>query len=371
MKLEDIMSRLAEVARSVPIHYRDGILGSMTTPPHPLAKAAFDMFQGLNVNDEELYRPLRELEEEAIKELGSYLGGSRCTGYITSGGSESNLAALYLAREHGFNNVYYTAAAHHSITKAAYLLRMRPVEVKMKEYRMDPASLRSLCKANGPGVVVVTVGTTSVGTIDPVEEVSDVAAECDSIVHVDAALGGLVAPFVYPNRKLGFQNGPVMSATLDPHKLGLAPLPAGGLIVRDEHWFKPLDFKAEYYPAGHQVGLFGTRSGGPVAATWAIVKYMGRDGYAAQAHELMERTRYLLNEVKGLGLETPVDPEVPVVCIEHAGDDYLMRSLAKEGVYVYKCGLVPGIRVVVMPHVTKALLDKFVSLLREVLSQQR
>lgn len=370
MDLEDIMSRLAEVAKSVPVHYRDGILGSMTTPPHPVAKVAFDMFQGLNVNDEELYRPLRKLEEEAIRELGSYLGCSGCTGYITSGGSESNLAALYLAREHGFDVVYYTAAAHHSITKAAYLLRMKPVEVNMKGYRMDPTSLRSLCKANGPGVVVATVGTTSVGTIDPVEEISAVAAECNSVVHVDAALGGLVAPFVYPNRRLGFQNEPVMSATLDPHKLGLAPLPAGGLIVRDEEWFKPLDFKAEYYPAGHQIGLFGTRSGGPVAATWAIVKYMGHDGYAAQAQELMERTRYLVNRVEDLGLKTPASPETPVVCIEYTNDEALMRFLARKGLYVYKCGLVPGIRIVVMPHVTRALLDKFLLSLKDYLSQR-
>jgi len=125
MDLSEIMSRLTEVIKSVPVHYRDGLLGSMTTQPHPVAKAAFDMFQNLNANDLELYGPVRELELEAIEELGSYVGCRGCTGYITSGGSESNLAALYLAREHGLENVYYAASAHHSIAKAARLLRMR------------------------------------------------------------------------------------------------------------------------------------------------------------------------------------------------------------------------------------------------------
>jgi len=87
MDLGEIMSRLAEAIKSVPVHYRDGLLGSMTTQPHPVAKAAFDMFQNLNANDLELYGPVRELELEAIEELGGFVGCRGCTGYITSGGS--------------------------------------------------------------------------------------------------------------------------------------------------------------------------------------------------------------------------------------------------------------------------------------------
>ncbi|WP_117354713.1 aminotransferase class V-fold PLP-dependent enzyme [Acidilobus sp. 7A] len=366
MDLSEIMTRLAEVAKSVPVHYRDGLLGSMTTQPHPIAKVAFDMFQNLNANDLDLYEPIRELEQEAIEELGSYVGCSGCRGYITSGGSESNLAALYLAREHGLESVYYTAAAHHSVAKAARLLRMKAISVGMKSYKMDVDSLRSLCRVNGPGVVVVTVGTTSMGLIDPVEEVSEAAEECGSIVHVDAALGGLVAPFIYPGRRFGFENSSVMSVTLDPHKLGLAPLPAGGLIVRDEGWLRPLYFEANYYPAGVQLGLLGTRSAGPIAATWAITKYMGREGYAAQARELMNRTQRLVKGVKGLGLKMPAEPEVPVVCIERDDDVSLLRALKSRGLYAYRCGLVSGLRVVVMPHVTDKLIDKFIRALGEL-----
>jgi len=366
MDLGEIMSRLTEVIKSVPVHYRDGLLGSMTTQPHPVAKAAFDMFQNLNANDLELYGPVRELELEAIEELGSFMGCRGCTGYITSGGSESNLAALYLAREHGLENVYYAASAHHSIAKAVRLLRMRAIEVGMRSYRVDVSSLRSLCRANGPGVIVVTVGTTSMGLIDPVEEVSEVADDCDSVVHVDAALGGLVAPFMYPDRRLGFENGPVMSVTLDPHKLGLAPIPAGGLIVRDEDWLRPLYFEASYYPAGVQLGLLGTRSAGPIAATWAITKYMGREGYSAQARELMRRTSRLVRGVRELGLRLPAEPEAPVVCIESDDELGLLRAMRARGLYAYRCGLVSGLRVVVMPHVTDELIDRFLRALGEL-----
>jgi len=157
-----------------------------------------------------------------------------------------------------------------------------------------------------------------------------------------------------------------MSVTLDPHKLGLAPIPAGGLIVRDEDWLRPLYFEASYYPAGVQLGLLGTRSAGPIAATWAITKYMGREGYSAQARELMRRTSRLVRGVRELGLRLPAEPEVPVVCIESDDELGLLSALRARGLYAYRCGLVSGLRVVVMPHVTDELIDRFLRALGEL-----
>lgn len=70
----------------------------------------------------------------------------------------------------------------------------------------------------------------------------------------------------------------MVSVTIDPHKMVLAPMPAGGLVVRGGEWFKPLIFKADYMPLGYQIGLSITRSGGSIAAVWAVMKHLGGRG---------------------------------------------------------------------------------------------
>ena len=361
-----VLRRLQEVYESVPKHLKDDVLGSMTTQPHPLALIAYQMFQPFNVNDEVLYSPLRRLEEEAVRSMGEFVGCRNCTGMITTGGTESNLAALYLAREHGYRVVYAARTAHHSIVKAARVLGLKLVQVSDRGYRLDVDDLRSKCRSEGPGVVVVTVGTTGVGTIDPVEEASDAASACGSVVHVDAAYGGFVAPFAYPRRRLGFENSAVMTLTMDPHKLGLVPLQAGGLIVRDEEWLRPLRFEADYLPAGSQLGMLGTRSAGPVAATWAMLNYLGREGYEGIARRLMATLSFLEQEVASAGLKLVVEPEVPVACISARDDRSAMKALWERGLYVYTCGVASGVRVVVMPHVTEDKVRRLVSALREL-----
>ena len=370
-RLAEVLRRLQEVYEKVPKHAKDDILGSMTTQPHPLALMAYQMFQNFNVNDEVLYSPLRELEEEAVRMMGEFVGCRGCTGMITTGGTESNIAALYLAREHGYRRVYAARTAHHSVAKAARILGLEYVQVGDRGYRLDVDDLRRRCRSEGPGVVVVTVGTTGVGTIDPVEEASEAASECGSVVHVDAAYGGFVAPFAHPDRRLGFENGAVTTLTMDPHKLGLAPLQAGGLLVRDEEWLRPLRFEANYLPAGSQLGLLGTRSAGPVAATWAMLSYLGRDGYRALAMELMRRLSLLEVEVGAAGLRLAAEPEVPIACIEVEDDRSSMKALWGRGIYVYTCGVARGVRVVIMPHVTEDKLRRLVSALRELEGARR
>lgn len=370
-RLTEVLRRLQEIYGRVPKHAKDDILGSMTTQPHPLALMAYEMFQPFNVNDEVLYSPLRGLENEAVRSMGELVGCSGCTGMITTGGTESNIAALYLAREHGYGRVYAARTAHHSIAKAAKVLGLRYVQVADRGYRLDVDDLRDKCRSEGPGVFVATVGTTGVGTIDPVEEVSEVASECGSVVHVDAAYGGFIAPLVYPERRLGFENGEVMTLTMDPHKLGLVPLQAGGLIVRDEAWLRPLRFEADYLPAGQQLGLLGTRSAGPVAATWAMLSYLGREGYRDLALRLMGMLSFLAKEVSRVGLRLAVEPEVPIACIEESDDRSVMKELWARGLYVYTCGVASGIRVVIMSHTTEDKLRRLVSALDELRGPRR
>ena len=357
-----------------PKHLVDNIIGSMTTMPHPLSVEAYRLFMFFNANDPMVFRETHRLEREVISMLGEILGGEDVEGLITSGGTEANISALYLAREHGYNTVYAAITAHSSIRKAAHILRMKLVEVGVdKEYCIDIRDLESKVKKYGRGVIVATAGTTGLGTVDNVSSISDIAARYNSVVHVDAAFGGFVIPFLrrigYRLPDIGFSNEAVVSVTIDPHKLGLTPIPSGGLVVRGKDWFKPLIFESKYMPMGYQVGLGGTRSGGSIAATWAMLKHLGWKGYTRLALEAMNKTFKVAERIKSSHiLRLVVEPKTPIICMETPGINTrdVLEKLWSNGWYPYHCGVVDGIRIVVMPHVDVGQLLKLVEVVENL-----
>ncbi len=360
--LKEALERLSELPR-----HEDGVLGSMTTPPDPVIASLFRRFMYVNANDPWLFPAIRELEEEAVAMLGEVLGCPGCSGMITSGGTEANIAALYLAREAGYGRVYATAAAHDSIRKAARLLRMEYVEVPMKDFKMDPDSLEKLMGERGEGVVVATVGTTGVGTVDPVEAVAEVAAENGSVVHVDAAYGGFIYPPLRGWSDMGFGNDAIVSATIDPHKFG-APIPSGGLVVKSREWLAPLAFEARYMPSGKQLGLLGTRPGASIVATWALLKTLGRAGIVERATRLMGMARWVYGRLLVAGVQVATEPEVPIICVRTRREGVLIDALRGMGLYLYRCGVVRGVRAVMMPHVTYSHLSRLVNALTAFLA---
>ena len=176
---------------------------------------------------------------------------------ITSGGTESNLVALLLARERaratGARTVQVVcgANAHHSVQRAAWMLGLpTPATVACRGGRMDPGDLdRVLAEYAGlPRLVVATAGTTDQGLIDPLPELAEVAARHGAELHVDAAYGG---PLLFSDRLAprlaGLEHA--VSVTLDLHKLGWQPVAAGVLAVRDSGELRHLALTADYLNA--------------------------------------------------------------------------------------------------------------------------
>ncbi len=372
----EVLRELQSRARIVPLHLLENIIGSMTTTPHPLGVEAFRLFWHANANDPLIFREVSRLESEVVSMLGDLLGGdpARVEGMITSGGSEANVSALYLAREHGYDTVYIPRNVHESVVKAARFLRMNIVRVELGEdYKVSLEDLAEKLGKNGRGVIIATAGTTGLGLVDPVPEISKIALEYESVVHVDAAYGGFVVPFLKamgaPLPDIGFTNEAVVTITIDPHKMGLAPMPAGGIIARNKEWFEPLLFDSSYLPMGYQKGLFGTRTGGSIAATWAVIKGLGFDGYLNIVSEAMSNAVFLAGFVDySPRLELPVRPETPIVCIKPKGVEArkVLLELWKRKWYPYHCGIVDGVRVVVMPHITREKLQDFAQVLDEI-----
>ncbi|MGC4907576.1 pyridoxal phosphate-dependent decarboxylase family protein [Streptomyces cyaneofuscatus] len=173
---------------------------------------------------------------------------------ITSGGTESNLVALLLARERaapGHPRVVTGANAHHSVHRAAWMLGLpAPTVVACHDGRIDPAALdRTLAGlGGGPVLVVATAGTTDEGRIDPLPEIARIAERYGAELHVDAAYGG---PLLFSERLAPRLAGldRAVSVTFDLHKLGWQPVAAGVLAVADTALLAPLSLRADYLNA--------------------------------------------------------------------------------------------------------------------------
>ncbi|OXZ00620.1 aminotransferase class V-fold PLP-dependent enzyme [Streptomyces sp. 2R] len=175
---------------------------------------------------------------------------------ITSGGTESNLVALLLARERAAAGksplrVVTGANTHHSVHRAAWTLGLpAPAVVACHDGRIDPAALdRTLAGlGGGPALVVATAGTTDEGRIDPLPEIARIAKRYGAELHVDAAYGG---PLLFSERLAPRLAGldRAVSVTFDLHKLGWQPVAAGVLAVADTALLAPLSLRTDYLNA--------------------------------------------------------------------------------------------------------------------------
>ncbi|HEV2781216.1 MAG TPA: aminotransferase class V-fold PLP-dependent enzyme, partial [Actinophytocola sp.] len=175
---------------------------------------------------------------------------------VTSGGTESNVLGLLLARhaaaEQGSSVVRIVCGgnAHHSVARAAWLLGLpEPVVVACRGGRMRPDALAdALADLYQPAVVVATAGTTDTGTVDPLPEIAEASRRANAFLHVDASYGGTA---LCSDRLAGLLEGLDLADTvaLDLHKFGWQPIAAGLLAVRDTKSLTALDVRADYLNA--------------------------------------------------------------------------------------------------------------------------
>ncbi|KJK43414.1 amino acid decarboxylase [Lentzea aerocolonigenes] len=175
---------------------------------------------------------------------------------VTSGGTESNLLALLLARTliEGDLQVVCGANAHHSVTRAAWILGLpTPVVVACEDDRMVPAALEAALEPLGSSTLVVaTAGTTNTGRIDPLPEIAETCRRFGARLHVDAAYGGLALCSEELSRRLkGIELAD--SVTLDMHKFGWQSIAAGLLATRNARDLGALKISADYINASDDV----------------------------------------------------------------------------------------------------------------------
>ena len=372
---DEILKEL-DLIKEKDLKYSGGrILGSMCTEAHPFGKEVYIKFLDSNLGDPGLFKGTKSIEDKTIQIIGKLLNLDNAYGNIVTGGTEANIMAIRAARNHArkYKNIengeiILPKSAHFSFKKAADMMNLKIVEAELDEnYKINVESVKNKISPNTVAIVAIA-GTTELGLIDPIEEISKIAHDNNIYFHVDAAFGGFSIPFLrncgYDFPEFDFKLPGVSSITLDPHKMGLAPIPAGGIIFREKEYLNVMAVDSPYLTVKTQSTVVGTRIGASTAATYALLKYFGRSGYSKLAKNLMENTSFLKDCLKKIGYEVIVEPELNIVAFNHPekSPELLADELEKiNGWKVSVANCPNAIRIVLMNHVTKTHLKEFLS----------
>ncbi len=359
------------------------ILGSMCTEVHEFGKEIYHKYMSKNLGDPGLFPGTAALEKETVSEIGELFNGKNIIGTFTTGGSEANLIAMRIAKKlrPDIKNpeVVVPNSAHYSFDKAADLLNLTLRKAKLNNnFELDLDHFKSLINENTCAVVGVA-GTTSLGLVDPIAKIGKLIDKKDIFFHVDAAFGGFVLPFL---KMLGhsipswdFSVEQVASITADPHKMGMGAIPSGGFFLRNEKIIDKLGFEIPYLAGGNfkHLHIVGTRSGGTVIAFWAIIEYLGVKGFTSVVQKCMENTMLLANGIKEIkGVKLAAEPLMNVVGITtESGKSIceLDEELRKLNWMLGKFTDFNLIRAVIMPHITKEHISRFLVDLKKIVKK--
>ena len=160
----------------------------------------------------------------------------------------------------------------------------------------------------------------------------------------------------------------VKSITVDPHKMGLSPIPSGGILFRDQSYLDAMSVDSPYLTIKNQSTIVGTRLGASAAATYAVMSYLGKEGYANNAINALEKTHFLAENLKKLGYELVVEPKLNIVAFNHQYlETFELAQLLEERNWKISCSSYPkAIRVILMNHIKKEHLVELLNDLDEI-----
>jgi sphinganine-1-phosphate aldolase len=225
--------------------------------------------------------------------VGDWLnGGDQAAGFMTTGGTESILMAVKAARERGRKergisqpNVVLPASAHAAFEKGCYYFGLESRRVPVAaDWRADVAPMDAMIDDN----TVLIVGSAPQypqGVIDPIPEIAALAAGRDINCHVDACMGGVTLTYLErlgePIPPWNFAVPGVTSISVDLHKFGYTAKGASVIIHRNKTLRSHQTFVTDNWLGGlyGSSGVLGTKGGGSMAAAWAVINYLGNDGY--------------------------------------------------------------------------------------------
>ena len=343
-----------------------------------VAKKAYAMFFTENGLGPAAFKSLAKFEREVVQMTAGLLsGGPGVRGTMTTGGTESILLAMKSARDWGraanrggaTSKIVCSETAHPAFDKSAHLLGMEVTRVPVRS-DLTP-DLDGIARAIDDRTIALVASAPNYpyGMVDPVRDYAALAAKHGLWLHVDACVGGYIAPFA---RKLGrpipdfdFAIPEVTTISADCHKYGYAAKGASTLLFRDAAAFSHLAYDFSGWPRGRYFTqtFTGTRAGGAIAAAWAVMNYLGESGYLKVVERILATREAIERGAAALGCHVIGTPQLGITAFGHATKDIYAAGdrLATRGWFVSRLAQPRGIHLMLNllhePVVTQYLDD--------------
>lgn len=320
-------------------------------------KAFMEFFSENALGRERAFFSIGSMEKEVLDfGLSLFNAPTGAAGVFSTGGSESIFIAMKAARDawrakrRGGGaaealNIVVPITAHPAFDKAADAMDLEIRRGGLRaDMRADPEALRPLIDER----TIAILGSAPCfphGVVDPIEELSALAENAGVWLHVDACVGGWMAPFFTkigrPTPDFDFRYPGVRSISADLHKFGFCPKPASTVFYRDADDMERAKFVADAWPSGRfqTSTLAGTRPGGAVAAAWAVLNHLGESGYCAAAKRLGAMTDAYVEGIEEItGMKFWAKPDLTL--INYGSDEFDVFHAAVE---MYKRGWLPAL----------------------------
>ena len=353
-----------------------------------------------------------EVEMEVIRQLCTMYGlGNQSDGVFTSGGSQSNLSGITLARDWYCNEklhhdvkkeglpscyskfrIYTSEVSHFSMEKSAHLLGLGynavvkvTVDAQCKMDGKDLARRIAQDKQQGyiPIAVIATIGTTDYGSIDPIDEISAICKKEGLWLHGDAAYGsGVILSKKYAHRIAMIHL--CDSLTVDFHKMFLLPISCGAFLVKEGKHLEAFTLHADYLNREEDeedgyTNLVGkslqTTRRFDALKVWMAFQVRGKDGYAAIIDTCIENASYVYEKLsQDDAFEVAIKPEISSIVFRLKGSCEVNKRVRRN--LIHSQGVVIGQTVyqdktylkftLLNPAITHEKLDSLLSLIKEL-----
>ena len=347
-----------EAMRTRDVRWREGRAFSLAyhagAEALAVAEEAYRRFSGENALSTDAFPSLKQIQAEVVAMAGVWLGATPSSaGFMTSGGTESILMAVKAARDRLLAerqirqpNMVMPTSAHAAFAKAgAYFgVEVRRVAVG-SDWRADVAAMQSQVDKN----TVLIVGSAPQypqGVVDDIVGIAKIASDAQINCHVDACMGGVTLAYL---QRLGENIAPwnlqvpgVSSISVDLHKFGYTSKGASVIMYASKHLRSFQGFVTDDWLGGvyGSSGVLGTKSGGSMASAWAVMHFLGDDGYLRLTRQAREATLQLATVIRNTPeLVLRAEPESTLLCFGAEDPSALnvfavADELSKRGWYV-------------------------------------
>lgn len=351
----DIIEIVRELQKKLegnyPFHHPQ-YAGQMLKPPHPLAWIAYAMTMTVNPNNHALDGgpPTSEMEKEAVAKLAQMAGYQNpYLGHLSSGGTIANLEALFVAREiHPDKAIAASSKAHYTHNRMCRVLNTEFIEIPdTSEGETDWDYLTD--HLDDIGTLVVTMGTTGLGEVEPLADLLPSLKKHGVRVHVDGAYGGF---FKIIESELNSQIHwsklhEADSIVIDPHKHGLQPYGCGSIMFKDPavgQFFKH-DSPYTYFTSDDlhlgEISLECSRAGASAAAFWATLKLfpLNEHGLGKHLKSTVKAAKLMYGSLSGSDkFECFNKPDLDILAYFPVPDEKSMRAVSELSSELFEAG---------------------------------